>query len=891
MDHLPRVRNPTFQLPLVPYLEDGRFAYSGPFETFGSRNQFTYIAENEHERRHAYSSFVQNWLYFGLLQAFFAIWSLPVSILDFVEETKDGRMVTSTLLQDYLVALVAFEHERHSLLMRDKRPANEVRGYNSKEVGAAHHRISQAHEILQKHHDILQCSINKSDVEPAIWDSIVLLGATISRAKDVIFRPVFNLSSKGISQQVLYSDFRLRSMPDFRMNEKWCRHERKVIAALVDERLPELVFLGQLDRSEPESMHVHCKDNECIAYQIKEQSTYRTRHVEDGCSCDFVGFDIGKFSIGHDVVGESSPTELKLENGTSLKEEEKDDGASEISKSLSGMIWDTLPKNWTKKVPAITFVEGKLEHHEIPLAQAQTAGLLGFPITGWNLVAISHVWADGLGNPDENKLPTCQLERLQSLVNGLYKERKQPIPFWIDTLMIPVFPEPFSDEQRMEQKQIKNAALRDMEWIYKGASKVLVLDRGLLPVTTSGMHVEEIGARIMVSAWSRRLWTLQEGCSKERVLFQFQDQAVSWPKLHDEVKSGSKLSTWKDLSRLPKKHPVRKAQKVKKFKWTRNVSKNEFEGSSPYLQAVIHADKRLFKVTNQVWHSILSFLQEMTVDWSGGLKGEPLARCMRAMYYRNCSHPEDEPLVLTSLLSWRPGSAANLTKDEASMGDPVQKQDRYKRLFRELKYVPLDMLFLDQRRYEDYGSGWIPKSLLSTNTAFGKPIARTEHIPKAYNINNLFRVRKASPMCEISEHGLVTGLDGLQISPRPTALKAPFWIEHDGKRWEVHLHHPGTDQELFDFVEADWVLIPEQAIAVKSDSCQAILAQVLERHKHRSGGRTRFAALATLMQFREPDHLTPSVSHGKDETFHSRRKVNIVRKSKMAVLNENWIIG
>ncbi len=51
------------------------------------------------------------------------------------------------------------------------------------------------------------------------------------------------------------------------------------------------------------------------------------------------------------------------------------------------------------------------------------------PVAGWNLVAISHVWADGLGNNQANKLPICQLERLQGLVNSLYNKEYHPVPF------------------------------------------------------------------------------------------------------------------------------------------------------------------------------------------------------------------------------------------------------------------------------------------------------------------------------------------------------------------------------------------------------------------------------------------------------------------------------
>src|SRR3984885_1142300 len=54
-------------------------------------------------------------------------------------------------------------------------------------------------------------------------------------------------------------------------------------------------------------------------------------------------------------------------------------------------------------------------------------------------VAISHVWSDGLGNPEENSLPRCQLQFLQKrLVNleGLGSDPSHRL-LWMDTICVP----------------------------------------------------------------------------------------------------------------------------------------------------------------------------------------------------------------------------------------------------------------------------------------------------------------------------------------------------------------------------------------------------------------------------------------------------------------------
>jgi hypothetical protein len=53
-------------------------------------------------------------------------------------------------------------------------------------------------------------------------------------------------------------------------------------------------------------------------------------------------------------------------------------------------------------------------------------------------------WADGMGNPNGNWLPECQLDRITHLIEGLrWEDRKAPekdpnltdgIGFWMDTL-------------------------------------------------------------------------------------------------------------------------------------------------------------------------------------------------------------------------------------------------------------------------------------------------------------------------------------------------------------------------------------------------------------------------------------------------------------------------
>ncbi|MCJ1306731.1 hypothetical protein MMC25_000374 [Agyrium rufum] len=153
-------------------------------------------------------------------------------------------------------------------------------------------------------------------------------------------------------------------------------------------------------------------------------------------------------------------------------------------------------------------------------------------------VAISHVWADGLGNPFGNSLPICQLQRFVNSTktfraksdrrdSGLEVDPSSPaqIPLylWLDTLCCPV-----------EPPEARSLAIENMRRTYREASHVLVLDAALLSYDFNRIPLLEALFRIYTSAWTHRLWTLQEGILAAKLWFQFRDIAV-------------------DLSELPKK--------------------------------------------------------------------------------------------------------------------------------------------------------------------------------------------------------------------------------------------------------------------------------------------------------------------------------------------------
>jgi hypothetical protein len=139
-------------------------------------------------------------------------------------------------------------------------------------------------------------------------------------------------------------------------------------------------------------------------------------------------------------------------------------------------------------------------------------------------IAISHLCADGLGDPDQNTMFRCQLRQLQSRVDlvmhklllpyGLVDELR-PFPFWIDTICVPGHPGP-----------AKDSSMGNMKGIYERAVAVLVIDRELDQVEASLTRLEK-ALMIATSLWWTRMWTLQEGVFARHLFFQLGQEPIT----------------------------------------------------------------------------------------------------------------------------------------------------------------------------------------------------------------------------------------------------------------------------------------------------------------------------------------------------------------------------
>ena len=261
----------------------------------------------------------------------------------------------------------------------------------------------------------------------------------------------------------------------------WCPSQVTIIfgGSLYLQSLHYLKFLGS-----PASggLHRKCNNDQCLAYQV-DLARYHTKHL-NGCHCEHLSIDTTRLN---EILESGSLPLVRIRKGNTLDELCIELSASEAT-----------------------------SHY----------------------IALSHVWADGLGNPFENALPRCQLNFLHESISNVYTELNpqaaEEVLLWCDTLCCPV-----------EPGKAKSIALQKMKRVYEEAFHVLVLDGSLRVYDLKAMDTEEFCLRILNSGWTRRLWTLQEGAlpaKKSRLIFLFRDEAINIRHLLDRILQVNKSS-------------------------------------------------------------------------------------------------------------------------------------------------------------------------------------------------------------------------------------------------------------------------------------------------------------------------------------------------------------
>ena len=314
-------------------------------------------------------------------------------------------------------------------------------------------------ELLELAEILAQENLRRGKRYEVVWSLSTQCALSIQLLHEAL-RHVWGTIYTGIDKLVTSSGAGLLSdLPEKRMRAAgWCPSE----IAMLQNRFSVTgrYFASRLRRRGKAMNHASCNDVICNASQI-DNSTYVTQHTSDNCQCAHLDVDPQKV-------------------GSVLK-------------------------------------QGRIPRFLIrPCVQSQDQIDLQIVDSG-PYVAISHVWAHGLGNAQSNSLPLCQLRRLHGYAERLSKstnklDGRDTMAVWIDTLGVPLL------------RESRKLALRLLPRTYSESTCCLVIDEEIRE-TSHESTLEEICMRLVFCAWARRLWTFQEG-------------VLTWDKLYLQFKEG-----------------------------------------------------------------------------------------------------------------------------------------------------------------------------------------------------------------------------------------------------------------------------------------------------------------------------------------------------------------
>ncbi|KAF2501715.1 hypothetical protein BU16DRAFT_205795 [Lophium mytilinum] len=438
--------------------------------------------------------FFQTWLFFGLIIEVFALSGIEVKTSDFlapivrkaVHKPQTAHLITTSKLPD----LIKQWREKHQA-SRDEtvfEAALKLLDHVGKIVdyhcagGKDHRSIHQYGKVLWS-------------VSDETTTAIIAVAFTLRKAAYAIYNKPGNGDRWPVANSMLLYQ---------RIQRKWCKSDAAMIMEDFDIDGQNYIAAAQGRTLEELDRHYACTDRSCEARVA--DGTYETQHDPECHEDDyepeprFLGHVFPEYGKRPASLREAIKHTMDAGHLPVLRYDAEQKGLRTY-----GHLKDSYSEESSKVPP---------------------------------FVAISHVWADGKGNPFDNSLPYCQLEMIQKLVDKLCAEslpatKQHSSPgFWMDTLCCIVG----TDD---ESKSYKKKSIQSMREIYGESVAVLIIDPWLMSIPSTA-SVNEICYRIYASGWSRRLWTHQEGFLAREVYYQLQDKPLKLPDVDELAKEFQK---------------------------------------------------------------------------------------------------------------------------------------------------------------------------------------------------------------------------------------------------------------------------------------------------------------------------------------------------------------
>ena len=296
MDHLPRFFYQTEPYPEIPYL--CREPYDGgDFQTYPQRQgwSITELASSDFRQGRSTeqtASFLQNWLYFGLLNEIcrqggakfdVSAFTKPKSQHPTLDAEPDREKLVSTVKLEEFVSKSARKLQREIKISSQPRLRRNLQDklrslwetIPQQPVQRLNACLDQVRKTSEELYRDAECPLS-----PEIITSIKILGQMIDYAL------------RGITLVDSQRDWGIQEIATTRLrNATWCPREialaRRTFSSI---SLYCASFIQRLpNKHNPEcNDHSKCSEVLCEANHVNEKS-YRKRHVVDGCSCKLWG--------------------------------------------------------------------------------------------------------------------------------------------------------------------------------------------------------------------------------------------------------------------------------------------------------------------------------------------------------------------------------------------------------------------------------------------------------------------------------------------------------------------------------------------------------------------------------------------------------------------------
>ena len=286
---------------------------------------------------------------------------------DFIEgDGEGGQRITTALLSEYYQRW----KRREQFDPQTRRSARE----RLKETGPY---LEEANviiiELWRRFHDqeIRGKPSSCDSLSPELLLSLQLIGSTLTIARRKIYLFCTDNPYQEDHISLRYHWGYSKTMEQHMLRLGWCP---SIVEAFKSKELDVQCFAATLRAPRVKKDHSRCSSRKCFGNQVDEE-IYKVEHASGQCTCDTTGPAMDK------VVG------IIQGGGIPLLE---------------------LPPESERN----TVVEGQSNY--LHTVQYQP---------GMQYVAISHVWKDGLGNPVENTLPSCQIHRIRKIVREMYADK------------------------------------------------------------------------------------------------------------------------------------------------------------------------------------------------------------------------------------------------------------------------------------------------------------------------------------------------------------------------------------------------------------------------------------------------------------------------------------